>query len=223
MNTKAGHQYDLVAFDVDGTLICSSDGRVVWQLLNDRFEPDQAVARQRYHDYMEGRINYPQWVDLDLGAWVAAGATRPEMERVIVRHLRPVPGAAQTLKELRRRGYRLAVISGTLDITLRLLLPDQRFDRVFTNRVWFDEQDHIAGWEATPYDMEGKAEALTRLAAAMEIPLSRTAFVGDNINDMQVMDTAGLAVAFDPKTPEVARAADEVVHDDMRGLLELLP
>lgn len=220
--TPAQREHDLVAFDVDGTLIESDDGRVVWQLLNEHYDPRRQNAR-RYAAYINGEITYPQWVDLDVGDWVAARATRADLARIITRHLRLVTGAKEAIETLARRGYRLAVISGTIDLTLELLLPEHPFEEVFTNKIWFSEDGQIEGWEPTPFDMDGKADALTTLAQRMGIPLSRTAYVGDNVNDLQVMSVAGLPVAFEPKTPEVRQAARRVVTGDLRGLLEILP
>ena len=222
MSGTGERAHDLVAFDVDGTLINSDDGRVVWQLLNERYDPELGNAK-RFKAYMRKEITYPQWVDLDVGTWVAADARREEMAQVITRHLRLVPGARETISTLAQRGYRLAVISGTIDLTLELLLPEHPFESVFTNKIRFHDDGRIAGWEATPYDMDGKAEALISLAREMEIPLSRTVYVGDNFNDIQVMGAAGLAVAFEPKGQEVEQAVDSVISGDMRGLLEILP
>jgi phosphoserine phosphatase len=213
--------YRLFAFDVDGTLIASRDGRVVWQLLNQRFGSDPEQDGRLFKAYLGGHITYAEWVDLDIGRWVQAGATRPELEQVIQDHLFPVPGAREALAELKARGQLLAVISGTLDLTLSVHFPSHPFDEVFTNRIWFDEAGLIDGWEATPYDMEGKARALRGLSARLGVPLEQTAYVGDNINDIQVMEAAGLAVAFEPKHDTVRDAASAVVEGDMRGLLDL--
>lgn len=212
----------LVAFDVDGTLVGCDSGKVVWQLLNEYYGGDPATNKQRFFDYLDGKITYAQWVDLDVSAWVEKGAKRSEMKRVIAEHLYLIPGARETVDALREAGFRLAIISGTIDITLDTLFPDHPFEEVFTNRIQFNDDESIAGWQATPYDMEGKAEALKWLSGKMGLDLAHTVFVGDNINDLHVMGIAGRAVAFDPKTIEVANAAHHVVRDDMRGLLGLL-
>ena len=221
-STTGDGGFELIAFDVDGTLIESDDGKVVWQLLNEHYDPELGNAK-RFAAYMRKEITYPQWVDLDVGTWVDAAATREQIARVITQHLHLVPGVEQTIRTLAARGYRLAVISGTLDLTLQLLYPDHPFEEVFTNKIWFHEDGLIAGWEPTPYDMDGKAEALVTLAQQMQIPLQRTVYVGDNINDIQVMGVSGLAVAFEPKAPEVEQAAHRVVRKDLRGLLDILP
>lgn len=215
-------RHRLVAFDVDGTLVSSRDGKVVWQLLNQRFGATDQEEQRRFKAYLRREISYAEWVDLDIGEWREAGATRAQMEEVIREHLFLVPGAREALDSLRQRGYRLAVISGTLDLTLELLFPSHPFEAVFTNRIWFDAQGRILRWAATPFDMDGKARGLEELARTLAIPLVETAYVGDNINDIQVLEAAGLAIAFEPKHPSVTEAADHVVEGDLRGLLDLL-
>lgn len=212
----------LVAFDVDGTLVGSRDGRVVWQFLNTHFGGDAQINRNRFQSYLDGRISYRRWVDLDVGDWVAVGARRDEIAAVILEHLYLLPGARECVWTLRERGFQLAVISGTIDLTLELLFPRHPFDEVFTNRIWFNDEGLIAGWEATPYDMEGKAEALRAIAGRRQVPLAETLYVGDNINDIQVMQAAGRAIAFEPKDPTVSAAADHTVHGDLRRVLELV-
>lgn len=213
--------YQLVAFDVDGTLVGNHSHKVVWELFNSHFCDNEVVNKTRYKAYLAGEISYAQWVELDVSDWIAAGATRDEMERVIREHLFLIDGADETVRRLGQAGYRLAVISGTLDITLSLLFPEHPFERVFTNHLTFDAQGRVDGWKATPFDMEGKAHALEQLAAEMGIELDQTVFVGDNVNDMHVMRRAGLAIAFQPKKDEVRAVADHEI-DDLRDVARLL-
>lgn len=212
-------RFDLVCFDVDGTLVTHPRGKVVWQILNERFAGQRDVNEERFLRYSGGEITYAEWVALDIGDWAAAGARKEEVVEAIGA-LRLVDGARETLRALKDAGSRLAVISGTLDVCLDVLFPDHPFDEVFTNRIRFAEDGSIAGWDATPFDMDGKALALETIAAREGIPLERTAFVGDHANDVAAARSAGFAVAFNCKSEELAAVADVVVHDpDMRALL----
>ncbi|MEK9810906.1 MAG: HAD hydrolase family protein, partial [Candidatus Nanopelagicales bacterium] len=56
-------------------------------------------------------------------------------------------------------------------------------------------------------DRAGKAEALESFAVEFGIPLARTIAVGDGANDLDMLDRAGLGVAFNAK-PAVRMAAD---------------
>lgn len=203
----------LIAFDVDGTLVRHPEEKVIWELLNHRFVGDDTVNLSRYQDYREGRIDYPTWVALDVGGWISAGATQEQVME-IVRDLHPIQGARESLEALKDAGYQLAVISGTLDVVLHEFFARDLFTEIYTNRLRFDRSGRLTGWEATPFDMDGKARALEHLAALHDLPLHRCAFVGDNMNDIGVARVAGFTVAFNPKVKELEELAHAVVVSD---------
>jgi phosphoserine phosphatase len=212
-------KFDLVAFDVDGTLVHHPEDLTVWEVLNERFTRSREHNRERYALYKSGKLSYAEWVRLDVTSWRDAGARRDDMVAALA-PLRLVDGARETLGELKSRGMRLAVISGTLDLLLDTLFPDHPFDEVYTNRIWFDGDGAISGWQATPFDMEGKAVALRSIATREEIPLARVAYVGDHSNDISAARVAGFTVAFRPKSPELEAIAGAVIRsDDLRDVL----
>ena len=215
-------RFDLVAFDVDGTLVHHAEGKTVWEILNRRFtgSDDQNIAR--WDLYKRGKLSYAEWVTLDIDSWRSAGATRDDIVASFG-ELSLVDGARDTLVELKSRGARLAVISGTLDLLLDTLFPDHPFDEVYTNRVVFDADGLISHWHATPFDMDGKGIALRSIALREDIPLSRCAFVGDHANDLAAARLAGFSIAFNPKSAELEAAASAVVRSrDLRDILGYL-
>lgn len=212
-------RFDLVAFDVDGTLVHHPEDKTVWEVLNFRFTGSDDQNVERWALYNQGKLSYAEWVALDIASWRDAGATRDEILGSLDR-LTLVVGARETLHELKTRGTRLAVISGTLDLLLDSLFPDHPFDEVYANRIVFDLEGHISHWHATPFDMDGKGVALRAIAQREQIPLSRCAFVGDHANDLAAAQQAGFSVAFNPKSAELAAAASAVVVScDLRDIL----
>ena len=155
--------FDLVAFDVDGTLVRSANGYTVWELLNEKFTGTPELNRERYARYRRGELSYAEWVELDVTGWRDAGATRDDVIAGF-EPLRLIEGVRETLDTLKRHGKRLCVISGTLDLLLETLLPDAPFDEVYTNHIGFDDQGRIDHWSATPFDMHGKAQALRAIS-----------------------------------------------------------
>jgi phosphoserine phosphatase len=99
--------YDLICFDVDGTLVHHPTGKVIWEVLNQRFTGDHTINIERHRWYNEGRITYEHWVELDVQGWITAGATRGECRG----------GANSSTRRPARRcsssnsGVRLAIIS----------------------------------------------------------------------------------------------------------------
>ena len=214
--------YDLICFDVDGTLVRHPTGKVIWEVLNRRFTGDDRVNAQRHRWYNEGKITYPQWVEMDVQGWIDAGATRAEVVDA-VREFERFDGAHSTLWELKRRGVRLAIISGTLDIVIETLFPEHPFDDVYSNRLLFDEHGQLTGWQATPFDLEGKPVALRELSKKHAVTLDRAAFVGDGANDVPMVGVAGCVVAFNPRSSELARLATHVVREpNLSRLLDLI-
>jgi phosphoserine phosphatase len=212
-------RFDLVAFDVDGTLVHHPEDKTVWEVLNRRFIGDDSINRERYARYKAGKLSYADWVALDVRGWMDAGATRTAMLEAL-RPLTLFPGAREALDSLRNGGTRLVVVSGTVELLLDSLLPDHPFDEIYANRVFFDDSGHISGWEPTPFDMDGKATALREVAGREGIPLERCAFVGDGTNDLWIARTAGLTVAFNPKCERLEEEADAVVRSgDLRDVL----
>lgn len=214
----------LICFDVDGTLVHHDEDKTVWQVLNERFLGSAGANKGRFQAFREGRISYAEWVALDVGDWQRRGVRREQLTETIRGCLQPVAGASSVITELKRRGYRLAVVSGTIDLTLQLLLPELEFDRVFTNQIFFDGQGAITGWRATPYDMEGKAEAVDALAEEFGCGHRQTAFIGDHWNDLPALERVGLPIAFRPKDEQVRRAARVVLEGpSLEELLDLFP
>jgi len=212
-------RFDLVAFDVDGTLVHHPEDKTVWEVFNLKFTGSDDQNAERWEQYRRGTLSYADWVALDVEGWRAAGATRDVLAESLD-GLTLVRGARETLAALKERGMRLAVISGTLDFLLELLFPNHPFDEIYTNRLVFDEAGRISHWHATPFDMEGKGVALRAIALRENIPLERCAFVGDHANDLAAVKVAGFSVAFNPKSAELEAAASAVVRsNDLRDVL----
>ena len=210
--------YDLICFDVDGTLVRHPSGKVIWEILNRRFTGDDAVNAERHRWYDERKITYPQWVEMDVQGWIDAQATRGDIVEAI-REFEHFEGAHRTLYELKRRGARLAVISGTLDVVIDTMFPEHPFDDIYSNRLLFDARGRLTGWEATPFDLEGKPIALRELSKKHDVSLARAAFVGDGANDIPMVGVAGCVVAFNPRSKELERRANHVVREPNLSLL----
>ena len=138
--------------------------------------------------------------------------------------LKLTPGAKECLNTLKDRGYKLGLISGSIDLVLEHFFPEQPFDHVLINRIRFDTQGRIAGGTPTPYDLEGKAAGLLELARRESLTMEQCAFVGDNFNDLPVMRAAGFSVGVFVKDPQVIEVVDVHLEEaDLRALLPHFP
>jgi phosphoserine phosphatase len=125
--------------------------------------------------------------------------------------VRLTPGARTLIRTLKRLGYQVGIVSGgftqvTDDLAERLGLDFaaantlEVADGRFTGRV-------VGGI----VDRAGKAAMLRRFAAEAGVPLEQTVAIGDGANDLDMLNTAGLGVAFNAK-PVVREAAHTAVN-----------
>ena len=211
----------LVAFDLDGTLV--TDTVFVWTTLHEHFGCDPLRRKQAHDDFFEGRITYARWFETDLALLRERNATRAGFLEALSK-LRESPGATETLLLLRQRGYKLAVISGSIDLVIERFFGHIPFDHVLINQVHFDALGHPVSGIPTEYDLEGKALGLGEVARREGLLVSQCAFVGDNTNDLAVMRQAGVSFGFNIKSPEVEKAVDVVIaKPDLREILPFFP
>ena len=218
-------KYKLICFDVDGTLIKDqNDKKNYWWKLHEVLDGKEGldVQKERIQLFKEGKINYKQWVDLDLQGFADKKYTKSDFERV-AKLFELTTGAQETLHELNKKGYKLAIISGSLSILIDTLFPEHPFDDVFVNKIYFNEKGTIIRWEDTIFDQGTKHKALYDICKRENIDLAHTVFVGDGENDIDILKEAGLGIAFMPKSNKVKDAADVVIEiPDMREILKHL-
>lgn len=212
-------KYKLVCFDVDGTLV---DNVVYsWELFHHFFEVDMAKREEMRKKYYNGEIDYMQWANHDIGMWIKKGAAKNDFFRAM-KNLRLMNGALETIMELKKKGIKLAIISGSLDVILEKVLPNYKelFDDAFLSYLIFDKNGKLIDAKVTQYDMIKKADALRKIAEREKMDLKHTVHIGDHHNDLEIAKIAGLSIAFDCKDEELRKAAKVVI--DKKDLRETL-
>ena len=215
MNRK----YDLVCFDLDGTLIEEESGQILWQRMARLIHEDKSVDETRYRLYREKKITIVEWTNLDLSDWKSYGVTK-EFIITQAKHSKLLPGVRKTVEELKKRGIKLAVISGSVDVLLDSVFPDHPFDDVFINKLHFDEKGILSHWIMGVDDKIDKGEILKKISTRENIPLERTVFVGDHLNDIPACKLAGLGVAFNSDCDELKEHCQVVI--DKKNLTILM-
>ena len=213
-------KYKLVCFDVDGTLI--DNVKFSWQVFHDYFETDRHRREDAKNAFFSGKITYKQWAEHDISLWKEGNAKKQDFFRAM-KDLKLMNGAMETLKELKKNKIKLAIISGSLSIILEKFIPNYEdfFDDVFISRIYFGEDGSITEIDATEYDMDGKALALKKIADKEKIKLKECVFIGDYLNDLKIMQEAGLGIAFNCIHDELKQVADVVIEKkDLREVLK---
>ena len=215
-------KYKLICFDVDGTLV--DNVKFSWQIFHDYFQTDKHRREDAKKKFFNGEITYLEWAEHDINLWKGKNAKREDFLDAI-KNLKLMKGAMETLQELKKRGFKLAIISGSLNIILEKFIPNYEkfFDDVFLSRICFDEDGNIIKVQATEFDMDAKALALKKIAERENISLEECVFIGDYLNDLKIMQEAGLGIAFNCSHEELKKVADVVIDKkDLREVLKFI-
>lgn len=189
----------LVVMDVDSTLI---QDEVIDILADMAGVGDQVKAITEAA--MRGELDFTD----SLRARVAALAGLPQEALLEAsRNVRFTPGARTLCRTLRRLGFRVCLVSGGFEEVIAPLADVLGVDGVRANALEIVD-GRLTGQVRGPIiDRAGKREALESFATEFGIPLARTIAIGDGANDLDMLDRAGLGVAFNAK-PAVRAAAD---------------
>jgi phosphoserine phosphatase len=133
--------------------------------------------------------------------------------------IRLTPGARELVATMRAHDAVTALVSGGFTFFTSRVAAELGFDLHHANTL-LDDGTTLTGAVGEPIlDRDTKVSTLRALAEQRGIPLVATLAVGDGANDLAMIATAGLGVAFHAK-PIVAAAARACVdHADLRALL----
>ncbi len=193
----------LVVMDVDSTLV---QGEVI-EMVAAHAGCEDEVARIT-EAAMRGEIDFER--SLRERVALLEGVEAKALDEVYDA-LTLAPGARTMVRVLRRLGYRFAIVSGGFSqITDRLAAELgihfaranelEIVDGVLTGRIVGDVVDRA-----------GKADALRHFAAEVGVPVGSVIAIGDGANDLDMLNAAGLGIAFNAKDV-VRNAADTSVN-----------
>ena len=136
--------------------------------------------------------------------------------------VRLTPGARTLVRTLKRLGFTVGLVSGGFIEIVRPLADLLDIDHAEANRLEVVD-GHLTGRViGAVMDRAGKAAALRRFAAAEGIALARTIAIGDGANDLDMLDAAGLGIAFNAKPVVRAQADASVTVPYLDAVLYLL-
>jgi phosphoserine phosphatase len=193
----------LVVMDVDSTLIQDE----VIDLLAERAGVLDEVA-EITERAMRGEIDFAE--SLKERVALLAGLPAEALDET-ARRIRLTPGARTLCRTLRRLGFRVCLVSGGFREVIAPLAEQLEVDGLRANALEIVEGRLTGRVTGVIVDRHGKREALEEFAREFGIPVARTIAIGDGANDLDMLDAAGLGIAFNAK-PVVQAAADTAVN-----------
>lgn len=204
----------LAVFDMDSTLI---EAEVIDELAKAAGVGDQVseITERAMAGELDFRASFKERLallkGLDVSVLDSIGAS-----------LRLTEGAETLFAELKRLGYKTAILSGGFTYFAKQLQARLGIDYVFANELEVVD-GKVTGVAVEPIvDAQRKADLLKELAHKEGLRLEQTIAVGDGANDLPMLAIAGLGVAFRAK-PLVKQSAKQAISTlGLDGVLYLL-
>ncbi len=183
----------LVIFDVDGVLVPIKSS---WQYLHEFFGVSREAEAYRVM-FERGLIDYVKWMELDVMLWVKARGRpihRRELQEILSR-VEVDPEAPIVSRWLKRRGVRIALVSGGVDLLVSRVAETLGADVWIANKLSFDKKGYLVPG-GIPLVGVWKDKAVRVIAGALNINLENTMYIGDSIWDKPAMKIVGYPVSY---------------------------
>jgi phosphoserine phosphatase len=131
-------------------------------------------------------------------------------------------GAAELVDQLHKLGHSVSLVSGGF-VQIMEPIVSKLSIKYFRANVLGVQNGHLTGKvSGTIIDRAAKAHALIEFARLSDVLMENTVAIGDGANDLDMMEAAGLSIAFNAK-PIVTQAADFAINEPtLRPVAQLL-
>ncbi len=143
------------------------------------------------------------------------------IDEVLQKRIQLTPSARALVMTMRKNGAYTCLVSGGFNAFTNKIAAKIGFDEYRANRLLVDSGKFVGKVEEPILGREAKLKALNELTAKFALDPADTIAVGDGANDLDMIEAAGLGVAYHAKPGVAAAAAARIDHGDLTALLYL--
>jgi phosphoserine phosphatase len=131
-------------------------------------------------------------------------------------------GAQELVRQLHNLGHKVGVVSGGFIDVIEPILKSLEIDFYKANKLEIQNGKLTGKVVGKIIDRAEKLAALKEFANKEGIDMQQTVAIGDGANDLDMIQAAGLGIAFNAK-PKVAQSADTTLNiKDLSAVLLLM-
>ena len=204
----------VICFDMDSTLIQTEviDELAVRAGVGDEVKEITEQAMQGKIDFAE---SFKKRVKLLKGLDVS-------VMQEIVETLPITEGLDRLIAVLKKVGFKIAILSGGFTYFGNYLKERYQLDYMYANELEIKDGKLTGNYIGDIVDAKRKAELLKLIAQVEKVDIRQTVAVGDGANDLLMLETAGLGIAFHAKPKVIENAEQSLSSVGIDGILYFL-
>ena len=204
----------LICFDMDSTLI---ETEVIDELAIRAGVGDKVKAITERA--MRGEIDFTESFRERVA--LLKGLDESVMQE-IAESLPITEGVDRLMFVLKKYGYKIAILSGGFTYFGNYLKNKYGIDYVYANELEIIDGKLTGNYLGEVVDGKRKAELLKLISQVEKVDIAQTIAVGDGANDLPMLATAGLGIAFHAKPKVKANAKQSISTIGLDGVLYFL-
>ena len=213
-SSRAREAKRLVLLDMDSTLI---QQEVIDLLAKHAGKLDQ--VSQITESAMAGDLDFSQALSARVS--LLAGLDQSVIE-LVRKEITLTNGAKELIETLHKQGHKVGVVSGGFLDVIEPILKDLKIDFYRANKLEIMNGKLTGKTEGAIIDRVAKFNSLQEFAKIEGVELSQTVAIGDGANDLDMIEAAGLGIAFNAKPKVAAAAATTISTSDLSTVLLLM-
>lgn len=213
-SSRAREAKRLVLLDMDSTLI---QQEVIDLLAKHAGKLDQ--VSQITERAMAGDLDFSQALSARVSLLAGLDQTVIELVR---KEITFTNGAKELIETLHKQGHKVGVVSGGFLDVIEPILKDLKIDFYRANKLEIMNGKLTGKTEGAIIDRVAKFNSLQEFAKIEGVELSQTVAIGDGANDLDMIEAAGLGIAFNAKPKVAAAAATTISTSDLSTVLLLM-
>lgn len=225
----------LIFFDMEGTIfkkvIEFTKGNTApsaWTLIAQHLGEKALKEEDKTKDkWTAGKYKgYVEWMEDTIRIHKKYNLTRDFFNKVMG-SVKYHKGVKETFKDLKKRGYITAIISGGFKAQSDRAQRDLKVNHAFAACEYFwNKNGKLLHWNLLPCDYEGKIDFMKLIMKEHGLSPEECAFIGDGKNDVFLAKEVGTSIAFNA-AEELQRVSTYNINqpqgkEDFRAILKYL-
>ena len=186
---------DLIVVDMDGTAVQypNQPFSSTWDALQELLSDEEKVEWVRLRDFYVGKPDlYKKWFNEQVA--LLEGKSVSDAEKVLF----PIPYSKGFLDFFRSNNdFKKAILSSGVDLVVRKIAEEANFGDYICHSL--ETTNGVFTGRGRCWKSLDKVEYLHALSDRLEIPLSRTCYIGDHPSDISCFKAVNVPVAFNPR------------------------